>query len=142
MKKNEKFISNIGYEKREVEAKKPSILFVYNADSGIFKTLTDYTHKIVKPSTYGCNLCAVTYGNFGMKSTWKDFVSKLELPVDFLHKDEFMKSYKNENVKFPIAFIKRGLDLSIFITSDEINECKTLKVLMNLVTNKLKRINS
>ena len=121
---------------------KPSILFVYNADSGIFNTLTDYTHKMVKPSTYGCNLCAVTYGNFGMKSTWKDFVSKLELPVDFLHKDEYMESYKYENVKFPVAFVKRGLELSIFITSEEINGCKTLKNLMDLVSNKLKRINT
>jgi hypothetical protein len=84
------------------------LIFVYNADSGIINTVTDYFHKIVKPSTYQCNLCALTFNNFGMISIWKDFVNDLSVDVDFLHKDEFEKQYNFEKVELPAGFIKKG----------------------------------
>ena len=52
-----------------------TLLFVYNADSGKLNALKDAIHKVVKPSTYPCSLCTVTYGNLGMKRTWKTFIS-------------------------------------------------------------------
>ena len=39
------------------------LLFVYNADTGLFNTVADAAHKILSPSTYSCNLCKVTYGD-------------------------------------------------------------------------------
>ncbi|RNI14159.1 hypothetical protein EFE42_06005 [Methanohalophilus sp. RSK] len=32
-----------------------SIIFVYNADSGLLNEMKDYVHKIVSPASYGCN---------------------------------------------------------------------------------------
>jgi len=49
-------------------ASKTTKIFVYNADSGPINGLKDYFHKIIKPETYECNLCAVTFGNFLVKS--------------------------------------------------------------------------
>lgn len=70
-------------------AKDRSLIFVYNADSGAMAALKDYVHKMVKPMTYECNLCAVTYGNLGLKNEWKRFIERIGMPVDFLHMDEY-----------------------------------------------------
>ena len=50
------------------------LLFVYNADSGLFNTLTDIAHKMLSPKTYTCNLCAITHGLFSEKEEWKEFI--------------------------------------------------------------------
>jgi hypothetical protein len=112
------------------------LILVYNADSGIINSVTDYFHKIVKPSTYQCNLCALTYDNFGMISIWKDFANDLSVDVEFLHKDEFEKEYKFEKVEFPSGFLKKGVDVDLLISADEINRCKSLPELMELVEKK------
>jgi hypothetical protein len=44
--------------------KTKSLLFVYNADSGVFNLVTDIAHKIFSPQTYACQLCCITHGNF------------------------------------------------------------------------------
>jgi len=74
-------------------ASKTTIIFVYNADSGPINGLKDYFHKIIKPETYRCNLCAVTFGNFGMKNSWRKFINSLKNDVKFLHRDEFRKQF-------------------------------------------------
>ena len=113
------------------------IVFVYNADSGVMNTVTDYFQKIVSPSTYSCRLCAVTYGNLGMKGEWKKFIENLPIPSQFLHKDEFYEEYDMDDVAFPCAFLKKGDEMELFITSEEINACSSLDDLMDLVTRKV-----
>jgi hypothetical protein len=70
----------------------PSILFVYNADSGLFNLVADIGHKIFSPSTYSCDLCQLTHGVFKERGAWKSFIETLNIPVEFLHRDEFIKS--------------------------------------------------
>ncbi|MCF7977351.1 hypothetical protein U5801_08255 [Lamprobacter modestohalophilus] len=38
------------------------LIFVYNADTGLFNQLADAAHKAFSADTYACNLCRVTYG--------------------------------------------------------------------------------
>ena len=118
------------------------LILVYNADSGFFNIVKDGLHKIVSPSTYQCNLCAITYGTVKMKDEWKAFIDKLKIPAEFLHRDEFLRKLKTHphnirNAKFPAVFLDKGGKISLFITHNEINECKTLKDLMSLITKKL-----
>lgn len=63
-------------------------VFVYNADGGVWNLLQDAAHKILRPSTYPCSLCGLTYGALGMKRTWARFVRTLPGEVEFLHRDE------------------------------------------------------
>ncbi len=42
-----------------------SLLFVYNADSGLVAGLFDSAHKLLSPSTYQCQLCTLTHGVTG-----------------------------------------------------------------------------
>jgi hypothetical protein len=112
------------------------LIFVYNANSGLFNSLTDSIHKIVSHSTHQCKLCSITFGTLKMKKDWKQFIENLSFPVEFLHKDEFLKQY-NLKTSFPSVFIKED-KLKLLITSNEINNCKTLKDLKNLILSKIK----
>ncbi len=113
------------------------LLFVYNADRGIFSTMEDYVHKIIKPQTYQCNLCKLTYGNLGMKKDWREFVESLDIPVEFLHRDEFKASFPDEETNFPVAFIQINSKLTKFISQEELNNIKTLEELKELVHKKI-----
>jgi hypothetical protein len=118
-------------------ASKTTIIFVYNADSGPINGLKDYFHKIIKPETYECNLCAVTFGNFGMKNSWRKFINSLKNDVKFLHRDEFRKQFNLKDISFPAIFIKKGEEINLLISRDEMNNVKTVPELINLVKNKI-----
>ena len=124
----------------ERKDEEPTLVFVYNADSGVFHELKDYVHKAVSPSTYGCNLCAITFGSLGMKNDWKNFVEGLDLPVEFLHRDEFLDRYPSIDAQFPAAFVKRGSDISLLIAYTEINKAKSVDDLIQLVTAKVNEL--
>jgi len=64
------------------------LILVYNAESRFFNIVMDCLHKIVSPSTYQCRLCALTYGTIRMKDEWKEFIDKLKIPTEFLHRDD------------------------------------------------------
>jgi len=121
------------------------LILVYNADSGFFNVIKDGLYKVISPSTYQCNLCALTYGTVRMKDEWKTFIDKLKIPTEFLHRDEFLRKLKSHphnlgDVKFPAVFLDKEGKISSLITHNEINKCKTLKDLMNLITKKLAEI--
>ena len=127
-------------EKKE-KGSKHRIIFVYNADSGALPSLKDYVHKIVKPSTYPCNLCALTYNNLGFKGKdWRNFIGNLGIEVKFLHKDEFLKLGKIEARDFPAVFEQKGPKIVLLISHHEINKCKILKELEDLVLKKVENI--
>jgi hypothetical protein len=118
------------------------LILVYNADSGVFDIIKDALHKTFFPSTYQCNLCALTYGTFGMKSEWKEFIDKLEIPYEFLHRDEFYQQLEShpdhlKDIEFPAIFLNRDGRISLLIDHKEINKLKTLKELMTLISSKL-----
>jgi hypothetical protein len=77
-----------------------------------------------------------------MKDEWKIFIDKLKIPAEFLHRDEFLRKLETHphnigDVKFPAVFLDKGGKIRLLITHHEINECKTLNDLMNLITTKL-----
>ncbi|MDA0524526.1 hypothetical protein [Methanococcoides alaskense] len=117
-----------------------TLIFVYNADSGLINEMKDYVHKVVSPSTYGCNLCAITYGNTGIKDEWRSFVDDLGIPVKFFHKDEFHETYSEKGSSFPCAYLENSNKVDLFISSGEINNCNTLEELMSLVTLKINEL--
>ncbi len=118
------------------------LILVYNADSGIFNTIKDGINKIVSPRTYQCNLCALTYGTITMKDEWRTFIDNLGISSEFLHRDEFLKRlefhpHNVKNIEFPAIFIRKKEQVVLFINYIEINKCRTLQDLMDLITRKL-----
>ena len=117
-----------------------TLLFVYNADTGLFSVVTDYAHKIISPKTYPCNLCALTYGNMGMNNKWKEFIANIKVPIAFLHRDEFVKQYDLKDTQLPAAFLTQGESIKMLITHDELNKCTAVEGLIDLVTKKIDEV--
>lgn len=116
---------------------KPVLVFVYNAESGLFNSLADMAHKAFSPQTYQCQLCALTYSTFGMRESWKQFLKTLERRAEFLHADELKSLYNISGVKLPAVFKKEGASLSLLIDADSINACRTTDDLKKLCEEKL-----
>lgn len=117
----------------EPQGTAPALVFVYNADSGVFNTLADAAHKIFSPRTYACNLCALTYGAVSMRGEWKEFLEGLGRPLEFLHADELAARYGLRGVPLPAVFTKDGAGLKLLAGADAINACQTLDELERLV---------
>lgn len=111
----------------------PTLVFVYNAESGVFNVLADAAHKIFSPDTYACNLCALTHTAFGMRTEWKRFLEGLGVPLEFLHADELKSRYGLEGVPLPTVFEKDEGGLEVLADADAINECRTLADLKRLI---------
>jgi hypothetical protein len=110
------------------------LLFVYNADSGLFNTLSDAAHKILSPSTYSCNLCKVTYGWFAERSQWRSFVESLDAQCSFLHRDELRRRHPELSGE-PLPAVFRVVDgkAAHCIDADTLNECVDLDALIALI---------
>lgn len=121
-----------------MEMEKPTLIFVYNADSGFVNTLLDIGHKIVSPQTYSCNLCAITHSTFSMRDEWKNFVAGLGVPIEFLHRDELEKQYGMRDVGLPAVFRKTDGALETWVSREEINNCHSLEDLERLIRAKLR----
>lgn len=124
-------------KRNNIMAVKKTIVFVYNADSGLFNTLTDIAHKIFSPQTYECNLCAITYGNFGIRQEWQEFLETLDAELEFLHRDELLRDYGLAEVKLPAIFRKSDAGLQLWISADEINQCRELAELKLMIRSRL-----
>ena len=114
-----------------------SLVFVYNAKSGLFNKLTDFAHKIISPNTYACNLCAITHSEFGMRNEWKEFLDSIELPVVFLYQDGLSQQFGIDNVPLPAIFIKTGNQLELTIDATTINACRSIADLKQLILEKI-----
>ncbi len=102
--------------------KEVELIFVYNADSGLWNGYMDMLHKVVSPKTYACNLCAITYGTFSMNKEWKTFVSGLPAKLTFLHRDEWIERYGRNEDGLPAVFIKHGNEIKTWIDSRLLNQ--------------------
>ena len=115
------------------------LVFVYNADSGAINLVKDFWKKMLKPSSYECNLCMQTFGTFGVKKDWKKFITSIEIDTEFLHKDEFEEKYNILDAKFPSAYLNENGKLTLIISSDEMNSAKSLDEMETLVLSKIKK---
>lgn len=114
------------------------LVLVYNADSGLFGQVTDFAHKILRPQTYACNLCKLTYGAFSMKREWKDFLETLGTEVEFLHKDEFLEKYPDTHIScFPVVCSLEAGAPKVMLSCEEINQARTVEDLKVLLMNSL-----
>jgi len=117
------------------------LVFVYNADSGLFNTLTDIAHKLFSPETYECQLCTITHSAFKERDEWKHYIENLEIRSEFLHRDEFAAQYKVADAKFPAIFLETGGELTQCASADDIATCHSIEALQKLVADCASAIN-
>ena len=116
------------------------LVFVYNADSDVISIVKDFWKKLLRPSSYECRLCGVTYGAFSQKKDWKNFINNLKIESEFLHRDEFQKIYNLKDANYPSAYIEHEGVLTLLISQDEMNSVKNLDEMEALVLSKLNNL--
>jgi hypothetical protein len=107
------------------------LIFVYNAESGKLNTLFDIAHKIIKPETYQCSLCAITHDALSEKKAWSEFKATTEIELEFLHKDEFEKQYKL-SFDYPVV-LENSDPIKTVISTEELGELKDVEELIKRV---------
>lgn len=105
------------------------LVFVYNADSGLFNTASDIAHKLFSPDTYARDLCALTHGYFSMRKRWGAFIESLPLDSEFLHRDQFRERYPEIDAALPAVFRHRDGKLVELLSARAIGDCRSLEEL-------------
>lgn len=121
-----------------------SLLFIYNANSGAINGILDTAHKLVSPETYQCELCDLTHGAFTEKKEWLRFRESVKTPMQFLHKDEFLKRYRSKwlpQYDFPVVLTATGGGLEVAISKARLTELKTPEALIEEVQEVLRLFN-
>ncbi|KAA1244877.1 GTPase [Aquimarina sp. RZ0] len=117
------------------------ILFVYNAKSDFLNKYLDVAHKIISPSTYSCDLCSLTHGNFSEKKIWKDFKEKTNHEFIFQYKNEFLQQYGKKNnekkFKFPIILEQRKNGFNVLMSEEELGLLTSAENLIERLEKKL-----
>jgi len=116
------------------------LIFIYNANSGFLDKILDGAHKIVSPSTYNCNLCAITFGNFTEDELWKEFRKNTPVTMEFIYKDKFLQLYNSRNLHpltYPTILIETATNLELFISSEILNEMTSSESLIEEITKRL-----
>ena len=114
----------------ESKLHKTRLIFVYNADSGLFNTLTDIGHKIFSPETYNCPLCDLTHGYFTMRKEWGNFLEQLEYELIFLHRDEFIKKHPDlSHTLLPVILVQSDHIITTLLDDNVLRQCKDIEQL-------------
>jgi hypothetical protein len=116
------------------------LIFIYNADSGAINLVKDFWKKILRPSSYECNLCMQTFGTFSMKKDWKSFIDTLDIKAEFLHRDEFEEKYTVSNANYPSTYLNEGVNLRLIISQEEMDSVHNLDEMEALVLSKVKNL--
>jgi len=109
------------------------LIFVYNAKSDLGSLVKDTVHKVLRPSTFPCNLAAVTFGPLGMKSSWKNLVENFPVPTTFLYKNEFKEKFDKPDAEFPCAYLKEDGELKQFMSPNLFSGVDSVEELKNMV---------
>jgi hypothetical protein len=114
----------------------PRLVFVYNADSGMFNTLADIGHKIFSPETYACDLCALTHGYFSERREWRTFIESLAIPCEFLHRDEFVLAFpEQKELAYPVVLLVDDKEQHICLSREDLAACNNLDTLKQAIIN-------
>ncbi|NQX94945.1 MAG: hypothetical protein HRT64_08525 [Erythrobacter sp.] len=123
---------------------KTRLICVYNADTGLIEALMHAVHKAVRPETYPCSLCALTYGAVSMRGDWKRYWNALDADVDFYHRDDFTEDFPAlgtggaREVALPVVLISvAGEEPRVMISNEELDSMADVNELMARVTSEL-----
>lgn len=108
----------------------PKLIFVYNANKDILSKTLDFAHKLLQPSTYRCELCALTHGNFSERQAWRKFREESKVEMEFMYAGELKNRLNFVAGEFPLVLINRGNDWEIALSKKDFEELRKLEDLI------------
>lgn len=115
------------------------LILVYNANSGVANKLWDALHKTVSPSTYACELCALTHHSLGARSQWKAFLKEKNIPTKVMYKDQFETAYQG-SFEFPAVLLHDKSNFTCILDKKEMGELNELEDFLVLLKHRLPEI--
>ncbi len=116
------------------------MLFVYNADSNFLNKYIDIAHKIISPTTYSCDLCSLTHGNFLEKKAWREYREGVDHVFRFRYKNDFLATFKGEAYKtfrFPIILENKMNGFDVILDAEQLRLTQTIEDLIKALEEKL-----
>lgn len=115
-----------------------TLIFIYNADGGLWSALRDMVHKLVWPATYPCSLCALTYGAFRMRGEWRSFLNSLEQSHLFVYRDEHREDLATGELPLPAILLARGAgEPKLLVSAAQLASLPDLAALIALLRTRL-----
>ncbi len=114
------------------------LLIVYNAEAGMLAGVKDSIHKLLKPDTYPCNLCALTHGAVRMDPAWKRFIARMPIDTRVYHRPDFRARYPDLDLALPAVLLEHGRDARILIGADELKRIDSVDALIGRIEERLK----
>jgi hypothetical protein len=127
-------------KKREkpIMAESKTLLFIYNTNNGVLKSLMDYCAGTASaPVTPACPLNAITTTPGGMKEEWKRFLKDLKIPSRLLDRNEFSWEFHDLHTTFPVVLVQSGADIAVLVGTEALNQCRDLNDLIHLMQERL-----
>jgi hypothetical protein len=116
-----------------------TLIFIYNANGGIFSALADAAHKLVSPATYPCSLCAITYGAVSMRGEWKTYLKRLSHETRFYHRDDFARDWPAEAVTLPAILEQTGGGtLTTVMSKEDLDTVQSVAQLVAMLEDRLR----
>lgn len=112
------------------------LIFVYNAETDVISSVLDYAHKLFKPETYKCELCALTHHNFGERKVWKEFKSKTNANLSFWYIRQFEQEF-GQRFEYPVIFEKTNETLKIVRNKSQLEEFHEVEDLIKALKNEI-----
>lgn len=113
------------------------LLIVYNAEAGLIAGVKDSLHKLLRPDTYPCSLCALTHGSVRMDPAWKRFLSRVPAEVRVYHRPDFRERYPGLELALPAVLAERGEETRVLIAADELRTIGTVDGLIACIEKRL-----
>ena len=99
-----------------MSAQPDALVIVYNADEGLGAALFDAVHKLVRPDTYPCDLCAITYGAVSMRAPWRDWLQAQTFASEFYHRQDFHRAFPAlAHLPLPAILRRDGDELALLL---------------------------
>lgn len=118
----------------------PRLILVYNADSGVLNMVKDAVWKVLRPSTYPCSLCALTYGWVSMHRDWRRFLDALPHTKVFHHKDDFAVAFPSQTAALPVILLASADGPpEVLVSAAELDALPDLAALIALVETRVRR---
>ena len=118
-----------------------TLLLVYNADADFWSVAKDAVIKVVNPSSYECNLCAISHGALGPRAEWRKFLDQIPIGKRSLHRDEFRVQYPQlRDIELPAVFIEEDGEPRLLVEAKRINGMTTIGDLISALEDSLAEI--
>ncbi|NCN83589.1 MAG: hypothetical protein GW808_14395 [Sphingomonadales bacterium] len=112
------------------------LVIVYNANAGWAAALMDAAHKLLRPETYECSLCMISYGAVSMRRPWRNYLDSLAMEKQFYHRQDFARAYPVDlfpmvdRLKLPAIFIEADGKLHGLLSSKQLHSLTDVEALI------------